>query len=440
LPEARTEQIGLGGVNVRPERLRALRSNVVDDLVASMRECGQLQAIVVRPCPDIGYWLIAGRHRLEAAKQLKWPSIRCTILEEMDADQAELAEIDENLIRADLTPAERAMHHTRRKELYEKAHPETKQGKAPGAGRGKGKRRLEGSQNENFVNDTAAKTGKGRSTVARDVTRGEKVVVLPDIAGTCLDKGDEIDALAKLPANDQRTLAKAAKTGHKVSAKTRLKQVKRNNRERELGEQQIVYPTEQYGVILCDDEWDHQVYSRETGMDRHAANHYETAKDAHTAEELHERTKARFTPAPDCVLFMWATVQHLDIAIDLLRLRGFTYKSHYAWGKDKAGLGYWNRNKHEILLIGVRGDIPCPAPGTQWDSLIMAPVGEHSEKPECFLEMIEQYFPTLPKIEINRRGPPRPGWDAWGNEVEPGTEWNEMWSRPFAGTDAERLP
>jgi hypothetical protein len=38
-------------------------------------------------------------------------------------------------------------------------------------------------------------TGKGRSTVARDVTRAKKVAVLDDIAGTCLDKGDEIDAL-----------------------------------------------------------------------------------------------------------------------------------------------------------------------------------------------------------------------------------------------------
>jgi N6-adenosine-specific RNA methylase IME4 len=34
------------------------------------------------------------------------------------------------------------------------------------------------------------------------------------------------------------------------------------------------------------------------------------------------------------------------------------------------------------------------------------------------LELIEKHFPNLPKIELNRRGPPRPGWDAWGNEVE----------------------
>lgn len=115
---------------------------------------------------------------------------------------------------------------------------------------------------------------------------------------------------------------------------------------------------------------------------------------------------------------MWATVQHLTIAIDLLRLRGFRYVSHYVWGKDKTGLGFWNCNKHEILLLGVKGNIPCPAAGTQWDSLITAPRGEHSAKPECFLEMLEAYFPTLPKIELNRRGAARPGWSAWGNEAD----------------------
>jgi N6-adenosine-specific RNA methylase IME4 len=32
--------------------------------------------------------------------------------------------------------------------------------------------------------------------------------------------------------------------------------------------------------------------------------------------------------------------------------------------------------------------------------------------------MIEQYYPNVPKIELNRRGKPRPGWEAWGNEAE----------------------
>jgi hypothetical protein len=100
--------------------------------------------------------------------------------------QAELIEIDENLVRAELTPVEQTMHITKRKELYEKLHPETKQGNAPGAGKGRGK---QASQKENlpFIINTARKTRRGRSTVAKAATRGKKVKVLADIAGTSLD-------------------------------------------------------------------------------------------------------------------------------------------------------------------------------------------------------------------------------------------------------------
>jgi N6-adenosine-specific RNA methylase IME4 len=81
------------------------------------------------------------------------------------------------------------------------------------------------------------------------------------------------------------------------------------------------------------------------------------------------------------------------------------------------GLGRWFRIDHEILLVGIRGKPPAPAPGTQSRSIIEAPVGAHSAKPECVLELIEAYFPTLPKVELNRRGSARAGWDAWGHEA-----------------------
>jgi N6-adenosine-specific RNA methylase IME4 len=96
---------------------------------------------------------------------------------------------------------------------------------------------------------------------------------------------------------------------------------------------------------------------------------------------------------------------------------GFDYRSHQIWNKDRIGTGYWFRNKHELLLVGVRGDIPAPAPGENDTSVIDARRGEHSAKPEVFLEMIERLYPNLPKIELNRRGPARAGWDAWGNEA-----------------------
>jgi N6-adenosine-specific RNA methylase IME4 len=113
---------------------------------------------------------------------------------------------------------------------------------------------------------------------------------------------------------------------------------------------------------------------------------------------------------------MYATNPHLWIAMQVMNLRGFVYKSNYVWGKDKIGPGYWNREKHEILLIGVKGNIPCPAPGTQFDSLLIAPRGEHSEKPDVVYQMIETYFPSLPKLELNARRA-RKGWIGWGNEA-----------------------
>jgi len=42
--------------------------------------------------------------------------------------------------------------------------------------------------------------------------------------------------------------------------------------------------------------------------------------------------------------------------------------------------------------------------------------GGHSVKPTVFHEIIEDLFPSLPKIELFAREA-RPGWDAWGNEA-----------------------
>jgi hypothetical protein len=86
------------------------------------------------------------------------------------------------------------------------------------------------------------------------------------------------------------------------------------------------------------------------------------------------------------------------------------------WVKNRAGTGYWCRGRHELLLIGTRGGVPAPAPGTQFDSAFNAPVGRHSEKPVIAYEMIERMFPSLPKIELFARAARR-GWSCWGNEA-----------------------
>ena len=217
--------LGISGIAIKPERLRSIQPAKVAELAASMAKLGQLQPIIAQPVGKAdsgnGYWLIAGRHRLEAAKQLKWQAIRATVLEDVKADMAELIEIDENLIRAELTPAEEAMHIGRRKELYEKLYPETKHGAAPGkAGGGK---KAKGTKLGSFATATAKATGQSKTKIKRDAKRAKDLGDrLNRINGTSLDTGVEMDALAKLPEEEQEALVARAETGEKVSAKAEL--------------------------------------------------------------------------------------------------------------------------------------------------------------------------------------------------------------------------
>jgi N6-adenosine-specific RNA methylase IME4 len=213
--------------------------------------------------------------------------------------------------------------------------------------------------------------------------------------------------LATLPPEKQRGAAADPKTAPHLA-----KKVKRADREAELGDKQAALLSRKYGVIVADPEWRFEPWSRKTGMDRAADNHYPTS----CIEVIAARDVASIA-ADDCVPFLWATAPMLPHALAVMEAWGFDYRSNVVWAKDRIGTGYWFRNKHEHLLIGVKGSIPAPAMGTQCPSLIEASVPEHSAKPECFLEMIEQYFPSLPKIELNRRGPARAGRDAWGNEA-----------------------
>ena len=180
--------------------------------------------------------------------------------------------------------------------------------------------------------------------------------------------------IAKMPAADQAkidTLAEPALRGA-------VKKAERAKRESDLGDATRAASEsigrKLYPVIYADPPWRFEPYSRDTGMDRAADNHYPTmAGDNLAALEL--------PAADDCVLFLWATVPMEREAHRTMEAWGFTYKSQFIWVKDHAGTGYWNRNQHEILLIGTRGNAPAPAPGEQYPSTIEAPVTTHSTKP-----------------------------------------------------------
>ena len=113
-------------IKINPGRRDTQQRNV-EELARSITAVGLMNPITVAQDNT----LIAGLHRLEAVKLLGWTEIECTV-SDADGLQAELAEIDENFVRAGLSHRELGDLLLRRKELYEAIHPETRQGQRNG--------------------------------------------------------------------------------------------------------------------------------------------------------------------------------------------------------------------------------------------------------------------------------------------------------------------
>ncbi len=168
-----------------------------------------------------------------------------------------------------------------------------------------------------------------------------------------------------------------------------------------------------YPVIYADPAWRYSVRSEETGREKSAENHYPTMP---TEEICGLLAKLGGVAARDAVLFLWATNPMLLDGLRVMQAWGFTYVHHWIWDKEVAGTGYWGRDRHELLLIGRRGDAVAPLPGTQPETVHRERKGRHSAKPEFFAETIERLYPDMARIELFCRSP-RAGWDAWGFEA-----------------------
>jgi N6-adenosine-specific RNA methylase IME4 len=122
----------------------------------------------------------------------------------------------------------------------------------------------------------------------------------------------------------------------------------------------------------------------------------------------------------DAILFLWATAPKLLEALELMNAWGFTYKTHAIWDKEVAGIGFWFRGQHELLLVGTKGKASPP----QIKEFVVPSVfkekkTKHSKKPLYFYEIIEKYFPEEKGYwyEMYAREK-RKNWIQVGNELE----------------------
>lgn len=119
--------------------------------------------------------------------------------------------------------------------------------------------------------------------------------------------------------------------------------------------------------------------------------------------------------APDAHLYLWTTNTHFESAHGVIRAWRFSYSTTLVWCKRPRGTAGFPTFGicTEFVLFCRRGNLPAQTRVDRnwWEW----PRGQHSAKPEAFLDLVEQVSPA-PRLELFARTQ-RLGWDTWGNEA-----------------------
>lgn len=181
-----------------------------------------------------------------------------------------------------------------------------------------------------------------------------------------------------------------------------------------------------YGVIYADPPWRFSTYSSK-GQKKAPDRHYPTMK----IEDICALPVPALA-ADDAALFLWVYQPMLRQAFLLFDVWGFEFKTvAYIWvktnghqdrlfygGQDaKKSLGYHTRAGSEQCWLATKGRGYKRLSKAE-PQVVFAPRREHSRKPDEIAESIVRLTgPETSRIELFARTE-RPGWAAWGNEVD----------------------
>jgi N6-adenosine-specific RNA methylase IME4 len=167
------------------------------------------------------------------------------------------------------------------------------------------------------------------------------------------------------------------------------------------------WPEGPFSVILADPPWPEE-FGR--SCSRSVTRHYPTMALADICA----------LPVPDvaaraALLLLWVPANRLPLGLRVMAAWDFRFRTSGVWVKPHAGTGKWLRGRHEVYLLGRRGAFPAPTGKGLLPSVIEAPRGRHSVKPDALHEWVERTWPGRSCLELFARRQ-RPGWTAWGND------------------------
>ena len=347
-------------------------------LVRNIGEIGMLEPISVTATGE----LVAGARRLRAAELLGWETVPVTV-SSLKSEEIVRGEYAENVHRKDFTlseavaiaaalePLERAAAKER-----QRVHGET----APG---------------RNTVENFSGVNGRAVDRVAHAVGYSRPT----------LEKAKAVvEAAQAEPERYGKLLADMDRTGKAHGPYKRLEVMLQAEQIRAAPPP---LPGGPYSVIVADPPWPYE--NRADDVTHRAAGPYPgmPIKDICALD-------VRSLAADDAILWLWTTNFHMREAFTVVEAWGFEHKTILTWAKDRFGFGDWLRNQTEHVIMAVRGRPIVTL--TNESTLLAAPVGAHSEKPDALFERVERLCPASRYLELFARQQ-RDGWDSWGNAV-----------------------
>ena len=170
-----------------------------------------------------------------------------------------------------------------------------------------------------------------------------------------------------------------------------------------------------YRTIVADPPWrTHQPPALGNGTGFPKAGPNQPLPSPTMSVEQIAKLPVSYLAGADCHLYVWTINRYVEQTYWLVREWGFTPSTLLVWCKTPMGLGtgggYALTTEYALFARRGRGAYEQRHPTSWWNWKR----GQHSAKPEAFLDVVEQVSPG-PYLELFARRA-RFGWDYWGDE------------------------
>jgi len=246
--------------------------------------------------------------------------------------------------------------------------------------------------------------GEIKKYVIRELERkNETDVILAKIAGVSHDTITKAEKIEKEATPE----VKAQLRRGEITINRAYQDIKRQHNKEEAAATatQFKQLEEKYSVIYAAPPWQNDL----ADISNRAGKHSYSLK-------VSDIKKMQVPAEDNAVLFMWATAPLLKEALEVMAAWGFKYKTSSVWDKKKAGLDFWFKGQHELLLVGVKGAFKAPEKVYMVSSVHREAEKDQSKKPVYYNEIIERMFPDEKYLEMFSNQPYNDKWAVWSSQ------------------------